>query len=385
MPNSESNNQHLAPSPDEIEVSVFGRGFGESIVFHIGDGKWGVVDSFINGETKLPRALEYLEGLGVNIAKDLLLIVATHWDNDHILGLSELLSRATNSIVVFSAAMQSEEVRTLAQIYKTREIDDGGGLSEYSKILDILQTRVERGGIGSPTWATEGLELLHGHILKDGTSVKIRSLSPSNAAFSATQAWLQSNFERVRKKRSAVPKLQPNDCSVVLSIEIGQYSILLGGDLEEGKGKSLGWSAVVKFLGHFSIQYDIFKVPHHGSTNGYSERVWTNLLKNDPEVCITPWIQGGRSLPNKEGLDLIRKHTKKGYITCDTRLRRSRHSNPTVSRSMRDPQTNIRRLSQKGGQIRLRLDRTKAKPVWSCSLFGEALSIEDFYKSLSNN
>lgn len=39
------------PPPDVIEVSVFGRGSGESVLVHYGDGQWIIVDSFlIDGE-----------------------------------------------------------------------------------------------------------------------------------------------------------------------------------------------------------------------------------------------------------------------------------------------------------------------------------------------
>jgi hypothetical protein len=38
-----------APAPDEVEISVFGRGFGEAICIHV-DGEWIVVDSCLTPE-----------------------------------------------------------------------------------------------------------------------------------------------------------------------------------------------------------------------------------------------------------------------------------------------------------------------------------------------
>ena len=56
------------PESDQLEVTLFGSGYGESVVVHIGDGKWLIVDSSINSDTKKPAALEYLEGIGVDIS-----------------------------------------------------------------------------------------------------------------------------------------------------------------------------------------------------------------------------------------------------------------------------------------------------------------------------
>jgi len=36
---------------DEIEVSVFGPGYGESILVHLGAGKWVIVDSCRDNKT----------------------------------------------------------------------------------------------------------------------------------------------------------------------------------------------------------------------------------------------------------------------------------------------------------------------------------------------
>jgi hypothetical protein len=48
------------PEADEIEVSVFGPGFGESIVAHLTRGAWITVDSCLDKETLSPAARELL-------------------------------------------------------------------------------------------------------------------------------------------------------------------------------------------------------------------------------------------------------------------------------------------------------------------------------------
>ena len=80
----------IPPDENEFEVVLLGPGYGESIVLHIGYGAWVIVDSCINHEGK-PRALEYLESIGVNPAQGVDLIVATHWHDDHIRGMAKLV------------------------------------------------------------------------------------------------------------------------------------------------------------------------------------------------------------------------------------------------------------------------------------------------------
>jgi hypothetical protein len=54
------------PFENEIEVTVFGPGFGESILMHLGKNCWAIVDSCIDKATKNPAALSYLEQIGVD-------------------------------------------------------------------------------------------------------------------------------------------------------------------------------------------------------------------------------------------------------------------------------------------------------------------------------
>lgn len=80
------------PRPDQVEVTLLGPGFGESILVHIGDNHWIIIDSCIDSDTGSPAAITYLEGLGVDPGEAVKVIVATHWHDDHIGGISTLLS-----------------------------------------------------------------------------------------------------------------------------------------------------------------------------------------------------------------------------------------------------------------------------------------------------
>src|SRR5438876_12006346 len=90
--------RHTRPREDEIEVSLFGPGFGESVVIHVGGNDWVIVDSCKNPDTKRAVALDYLEAIGVNVASDVKLIVASHWHDDHIDSLSQIYDRAQHAV-----------------------------------------------------------------------------------------------------------------------------------------------------------------------------------------------------------------------------------------------------------------------------------------------
>jgi hypothetical protein len=57
------------PQYDEIEVSVFGSGYGESVLVHLGQHEWMVVDSCVDMPSGQPAPIQYLRGLGINPAE----------------------------------------------------------------------------------------------------------------------------------------------------------------------------------------------------------------------------------------------------------------------------------------------------------------------------
>lgn len=96
------------PDPAEIEVAMFGPGYGESILVHIGNGEWLVIDSFLDPDRR-PSALVYLERLGHNPAKAIKLIVATHWHDNHIRGMGRLVESGSSARFCCAGALRSSE------------------------------------------------------------------------------------------------------------------------------------------------------------------------------------------------------------------------------------------------------------------------------------
>ncbi|MYC69907.1 MAG: hypothetical protein F4X17_04275 [Gemmatimonadetes bacterium] len=69
------------PGDDDFEFTVFGPGYGESIVLHVGNGAWVIIDSCVDADGR-PHALRYLESIGIDPGGR---VLPTHSDINRIL------------------------------------------------------------------------------------------------------------------------------------------------------------------------------------------------------------------------------------------------------------------------------------------------------------
>src|SRR4051812_39012644 len=102
------------PTANEFEISLFGPGKGESVVLHLGAGVWAIVDSCRNFETGDASALDYLKTIGVS-PEAVTLVLATHWHDDHIRGLSDVLRACINAQFVFSEMLKQDQFQELVE------------------------------------------------------------------------------------------------------------------------------------------------------------------------------------------------------------------------------------------------------------------------------
>jgi len=107
---------HRAPNADEVEINIFGPGYGECCLVHIGGGQWIVIDSCVD-ESGRPVALAYLERVGVDPAESVKLIIASHWHDDHIRGLSSVLRSCVAAKFCASSALSKKEFLAVLKAY----------------------------------------------------------------------------------------------------------------------------------------------------------------------------------------------------------------------------------------------------------------------------
>ncbi len=140
MPNSFPPIDKTTPHPHALEVSIFGPGVGECIVIHLGDGQWMIIDSCLNTTSKQPVAIEYLESLGVDVASSVVLVVVSHWHDDHIRGLNSIVEKCTSARICYSAALLKQEFLSLVSTFSGRLSLVDRNTSGTKEIADIINT-----------------------------------------------------------------------------------------------------------------------------------------------------------------------------------------------------------------------------------------------------
>jgi len=356
-----------APPSDVIEVSLIGPGYGESIVVHIGDGEWIIVDSCLEENSQSQSsAVAYLNKIGVDFAKQVSHVIATHWHDDHIGGLSEVVDCCEFADFCCAMALRGEEFLGFAAVYaETDPAPSARSTQEIIKILEILEQR----GKKPKFLLTDTL------IRKTEKNVKVFALSPSNERVASFLSRLAEKIPELGTTRTRMGDMRPNDISVVLLIDLGDDAILLGADLEEMPGG--GWSAIANDSQSIkNTKSSVYKVAHHGSKTGEFADIWENLLIPTPFAILTPFSRGRKPLPSKEDVKRIRERTTKAYSSARLTSTASTKRNNSVEKTIRRYGWGIRKAYPKQGHVRLRRCLKNSEPDWSVELFGNATHLK---------
>ena len=353
------------PGKRELECTVLGPGYGESVVLHVGDGVWILVDSCLDAEGT-PRALRYLEGIGLDPAQSVALIVTTHWHDDHIRGMAKLVDACREATFCCAGVLCQGEFLAAAHALESRHLSvKGSGVREIHDVLTRLRERASR-----PTVAFADRRIF----VRGGC--KIWSLSPSDASFQRFLESIGRLLPGSRQTKTRLPSLSPNEVAVVLRIEVEEVAILLGSDLEKR-----GWIEILKSEARPPGKASAFKIPHHGGESAHEPEVWTRMLVPHPFAVLTPWHRGGRYLPSQDDASRILSDTPNAYATASidaSRPARSRR-NPTVDRTIRESGISLRRFPTSTGAVRLRRPLCSGAQ-WRVEKFGSACHLKELVK-----
>ena len=282
------------PSADQLEITVFGRGLGESIAVHVGDQRWVVVDSFRDSK-KRPVAQTYLENLdGDHIV---VAVVLTHWDDDHTKGAADLIARYKPAEVWMPAVLDNDEAFEFAFAHVMAEASRTipSGLREFVSVTDGLPPGVTRYGLPGRPVAT-------------GTEAAVRVLSPHDEVvrqgFAALGIAQRPGFGEVSSP-------EPNDTSIALWVEMGEGTALLGADLEDS---DWGWTAIVEAHAPGGVKADVLKVPHHGSPDAHCDAVYERLCSENLLMAVTRYTPGVTPRPSPDDIARLRTLALSGWI-----------------------------------------------------------------------
>ena len=355
-----------------MEISVFGPGYGECLVLHLTNNQWVIVDSCVGAGSARPTAAKYLTSLGINLATDVRLILATHYHDDHIAGIGELLEQCTRARFACSMALNSRDWTKLTEIYRGYLVTGGSGVDEIRRVMRELKRRADQREVAAPIFCIAG-RILREPLLN--APVVLTCLSPSDAAVAAMHTRIREKLlPRARRRRLAVPGLESNDGSVVLAIRVGSASALLGADLEERNRPGLGWQAVLDSGVAGSDRCDGLKVPHHGSSTAYHPDVWGRLIEPKGWAVVTPYNRQKKPIPTKKNCERIQRMTEWSFITSPPGWSRFRHPNPTVQKTAEEATVKIGPEQPKDGHVRLRKATINAGD-WRIDCFGQAVPL----------
>lgn len=349
------------PDEDEIEISVFGGGYGEAICVHLGASQWVLIDSCLHPDSGQPVGLDYLSSLDLDPAIVVGLVLATHWDDDHIRGLAQVVQTCHAAKVAVSMALYKEEWVVFVYKQQTPSSALGSGLDEFRKILESCRST------GRIIWAKANVPLFP---IPPGESPLVVALSPSDDDCTRSLELLiesatQSKVTLARRYRAPAGSNAASVASYVSSL--GSH-MLLGADLEATSNPASGWNSVVSSAAP-STKAMVVKVPHHGASSGHDPRMWSELVVDDSLAIVAPWSRGGRSLPTRNDLDRIKGLAASVYITATPDFARA-HENREIQRMMK--KLRRREFSELRGWGQVRARRKAGEPKWRVELFDDA-------------
>ena len=344
------------PDVRELEVSLFGPGIGESLVIHLGFGDWIVVDSCCrNRKSRVPIAVEYLTRLGVEPASAIRGVVATHWHDDHVGGLANLLQAAPAALFVCSQALHTREFYKLVES-GTRLLTESAATDEFREVFHWLAAkdpeRAARSAAGPDVWAAASRPIATFSEGRDEVAT-IVALSPSDDSITRFTNSVASELPHERDTKRRFSGNRHNEGSVVLQVTVGNIRLLLGADLEASSADREGWQAVLERNTPRPEPSHVLKIPHHGSVTAESSVLWEHLLIENPVAVMAPYTPSG--IPRDSDLRRICKRTSKCYLTSSAHGRRPPRRDAAVEKMIqRFGVHNRRAVNVEMGHVRLR-------------------------------
>ena len=343
---------------DQIQFIFFGPGYGESILVHIGDNNWVIVDSCY-GEYKgeeCPVALAYLNSQGVNLETQVKLVLVSHWHEDHILGISRLVEDCKSAKFALPIVLDSSEY--IAYL-KAKDLQDCSPASFAGKELISCFKSIKKNG-AKPLFAIQNRILLESSELNisHDKKVVVLALSPTDAQVGEFHSHVKDFWESNDKSSQfkEVEKLDKNEISTALLIEIDNCSVLLGSDVNYSEKSDRGWKSIIELRKNHSNKSKYYKVAHHGSTNSFSKDIWTQLLLERPVSILVPWSLMGNRLPTVEQIEKIKENSSEVYITSSGRADSSENILHTLNIGIDDHPKTIIDNKCDVGYIRLTID-----------------------------
>jgi beta-lactamase superfamily II metal-dependent hydrolase len=318
------------PEDNELEVSIFGSGYGESIVIHIPHVGWGIIDSCVqkfDGQPIVPP-LEYLLEILDHPYPKLAFFILTHPHEDHCKGIDKIIKGYPGGIervcrydgfglreLRAQNANKNTELRRIVPglVYAFRAMneakDKGSQLKDLSEMTLVFDKRIKT---------------------ENDCFIDIRMMALSPSAESKVK-YREELIKAINIEEGSF--LVEKDCtdhnliSVALVLTVGNLQVVFGGDVEAGTNDETGWSGIVSNVNESPLWAHIVKVPHHGSENAHNDLAWERFCsRGKPIALVAPFLNGSVALPKESDIERIKALSQKvgvtGYTNLETRLKK---------------------------------------------------------------
>jgi hypothetical protein len=269
---------------DKLRVYVLGSGYGESVVVSFPDDVWLVMDCCTTGFGKDNLTEALLEHLKVARID---LLVLSHPDADHVIGMSDLVGNAARPVT--RLWRYPGVVRDL--IAKVTKRSSKPRFEALAAALTKIDTTIRRRQMEMDEVRTRAIWDLGPREY----SVTALAPTPVDADRMEKQFEELMSYDDLLGDWEASDRIvealaggdwsdRPNVISLGVSVKWRDVRLVLAGDVENGiKNPGSGWKGVVACLGPLGTEPDrrdllqgssFVKVAHHGSSGAYWDAVW---------------------------------------------------------------------------------------------------------------
>lgn len=351
-----------------VNIISQGGGYGECVVIHLGNEDFIVIDSCVDKKTGKALPLLFLEENGVDFSR-VKRIICTHWHKDHIYGMPQVVKKCEEADFVFARANNRKKFYEFVTLdSKNKERFENSTTNDFVKCLDSLGDKAKR-------WRASYDQVLYSEVYKS-QRIALSSLSPSEKVNVDYEIELSGLIDQASKSDIRTPLLSPNDKSVVLLIEAGHHNILLGADLEVKANDQYGWLNITRYSNiiNGANKSTCFKIPHHGSKNGFHQEIWDNLLEKDPIASITPYSKS--SLPKQNMLQKYHDLTNSLHLTSEPKTyNRPKKRDSQITKAILRFNPTVRELKKSFGIVSHSIDITSENATWKSNHIGEAFEL----------
>jgi beta-lactamase superfamily II metal-dependent hydrolase len=295
-----------------LELHVLSAGVGESIVLHLPNGEWGVVDCYASSvdDADTNAAIHFLKQRGVHRLEFLCL---THPHDDHYRGMSHFFDLFDVRYFWRFGGMPGEKLANLAiqiegSALVARDSHAVEAVNDFQRTLNRVTALRKARSLRVKHMID--IQSLYPEPSSETAPFQVLSIAASTNQVETFEEGLKACFTKQGKLRKKGPKLDPNTVSAALLIRFGSTVIILGGDVEKQ-----GWVETVRLLGEDKLAAHAVKVSHHGSPNGYIDGLWAAFARNGgPYAVITPFQK--HRLPEQAAVEHIAGHARHVLTTC---------------------------------------------------------------------